>query len=541
MKRLFMLGVLSNFLIQFTFLFQVSAMACEGKSRASLGWLPSFIASSNSCIEEKDKESGNWKIILSKSTIQDMKEMVDIHGARGLSEPVIKLNEILEYVTDNPNSEIYFTLPHYNGDCFYYNENQKKFGISFSNNCSTVKGYLASLIYGLFDSYENAANDVGQLIENRSDLFNIENFSPTSGFLKTYVELTDMQTDALPFNNNLLFKHLLKSPTKLTGPNVAFLNNQLLQKTVSQKFPQLNEMSADTSFRIAGLNVAETRSANFARYLGDVAKNNDWGLVDSLPVSSSCIEYSYNETSFYTVSVNTTSLESCSTGEEVNVARHVDAAIISYIESTKPIPLSYGWNNNGGMLAVDWVEQSPLFRDDFILWHIPNNSGVSSYSEVLEKTSSVNFRSWKIGGTKRQISGSQDKTIAHTLSEKHGIEIVYQEFDTADMAIQALIRGDIDLTLSNPVEMFPYVVNVNTNGIEGLVVLSEKENSTFPEIPSSKELGYDDYFYSVTSVFLNSRTTPSRVNGVQQTMENLVNSPEFSRYLERKLLTSVNK
>lgn len=85
-------------------------------------------------------------------------------------------------------------------------------------------------------------------------------------------------------------------------------------------------------------------------------------------------------------------------------------------------------------------------------------------------------------------AGSIWHVASASLAQATGTKFNYVPFDGAAPAIAALLGGNIDAVAVSPSEVKP---NVDAGQFKVLVVMGDKRSSVVPDVPTTKELGYD--------------------------------------------------
>lgn len=522
---------------------QVSAKdECSGFTYDSNLWERIAGYGSSSCISTQLNDDGDWSVSVSKFTIDLALKIISDEDQFGTPEFEIKLQELSDKIDDGEIASFEFSLPPSNGDCEFSLDNGTKFPISNTTDCRTTKGMIGSILYRILDLEVNVLERerrTEQKVVSVDEALNFDDFLHSGGFLKTFLEMTGFEP-----SSDTLKAALFMDAEIIESLRLAEFKLQANQYAGTTKIVDERKMSSRQAvpFSFVGVEFSEGRSGNFAAAMTAAAIQEGWRSASAILIDNQC-RSSGGEVSnqFRTLNLEEAILEHCQEGFEFDVIPVADTIIASQVfQGDKPIE----WNFNASLrnaFGKEWTEYKPIAYEDFVLWHVPELSGATTYEDFLG-LSDKPTRRWRVGGSTNQISTSQDEFLVEYFRSKYRIDIEYVDLGNAANALEALEAGGVDFTFSNPYEYFS---NVNSSSeISPLVVFSEEPLPYFRGVRTASQLGYDDVLRSVTSAYISDDDHFPRASAdapLDMMWNGILENEDFQEYLGEKYMNPAPK
>jgi len=141
-------------------------------------------------------------------------------------------------------------------------------------------------------------------------------------------------------------------------------------------------------------------------------------------------------------------------------------------------------------LGVDVTKFTPIglmALDTFQLW-VTSDSGIDSLDDWVSTVKAAD--NWNVGGTGK---GQEDSILFAMLQAEFDIDnITYIPFPGGGTVAKNLIGKHILTTVNNPAEQMSFY---QAGQSKPLVQFTDERLSTFPDVPTAKELGTDVVYY----------------------------------------------
>lgn len=123
--------------------------------------------------------------------------------------------------------------------------------------------------------------------------------------------------------------------------------------------------------------------------------------------------------------------------------------------------------------------------------------------------------------------GSVDDITLQYLKSK-GIEVTGVPFPNPGERYTSVLGGHVDLLYEQAGDVRQYL---DSKQIRPLIIFDEQRLEAFPDVPSSKELGYDVYLPQFRAIIIKAGTDPARVKLLADAFKQVYDSPEYQKFL----------
>jgi len=166
-----------------------------------------------------------------------------------------------------------------------------------------------------------------------------------------------------------------------------------------------------------------------------------------------------------------------------------------------------------------------------ILLHpsVPANSMQELIALARAKPDALNYASYG--------NGSQPNLLFEALKKQTGIQITQVPFRGIAPALQAVIAGDVQMTLGGPAALGM----LEGKQLKALAIGRKERLPRLPDVPTLKEVGYPDIDpLSWFGMFAPAGTSPAIISKIQRDVAATIKDPDFSkRFVEGLGLTGV--
>lgn len=127
--------------------------------------------------------------------------------------------------------------------------------------------------------------------------------------------------------------------------------------------------------------------------------------------------------------------------------------------------------------------------------------------------------------------GSIDDVTLRFLESK-GIKLTGVPYPNPGERYTSILGGHVDLLFEQAGDVRQYL---DGNQIRPLIVFNEDRWTSFPDVPCSKELGYEIYLPQFRSIIAKAGTDPDRIKVLADAFKKVAESPEYVEFLEEQL------
>ncbi|MGH2378427.1 MAG: Bug family tripartite tricarboxylate transporter substrate binding protein [Candidatus Limnocylindria bacterium] len=176
------------------------------------------------------------------------------------------------------------------------------------------------------------------------------------------------------------------------------------------------------------------------------------------------------------------------------------------------------WDNFDPVARIHAEEELLFLRTDEDRWETLDE--VVAFAEA-------NPGQLRVGGS---AVGGIDSFVILSLENAAGIDITYVPFDGGGPALRAFLAGDVDVLVGNISDAGP---SVDAGEIFPFAVASEERSTTFPDIPTLTEKGWDVVFVQWRSVFAPKGTPPDRIQILADGFRMALDTESWTQFRER--------
>jgi tripartite-type tricarboxylate transporter receptor subunit TctC len=126
--------------------------------------------------------------------------------------------------------------------------------------------------------------------------------------------------------------------------------------------------------------------------------------------------------------------------------------------------------------------------------------------------------------------GSPDEITVNFFIAR-GLKLISVPFANPGERYTAVLGGHADLLYEQIGDVRSFV---DSKQIQPVIVFSDKRFSVFPDVPSSKELGYDITLPQRRAVIMKAGTDPQKVKVIADALAKVAASPEYKAYLKEQ-------
>ena len=126
--------------------------------------------------------------------------------------------------------------------------------------------------------------------------------------------------------------------------------------------------------------------------------------------------------------------------------------------------------------------------------------------------------------------GSPDEITVNFFIAR-GLKLISVPFANPGERYTAVLGGHADLLYEQIGDVRSFV---DSKQIQPVIVFSDKRFSVFPDVPASKELGYDITLPQRRAVIMKAGTDPQKVKVIADALAKVAASPEYKAYLKEQ-------
>ena len=160
-----------------------------------------------------------------------------------------------------------------------------------------------------------------------------------------------------------------------------------------------------------------------------------------------------------------------------------------------------------------------------LIMAVPTSSGITSPAQFVEKakTESLSYASTGIGNS--------NHLLGEMLMRDAGITLRHIPYEGGSAAVLDLMRGETDIMFYSLSQFQP---GLQTGELTLLAVTADQRSIFTPELPTMKELGYDDVFVSSWyALFAPAGTPPEYIDKLFAALNEALADPEIVAALEQ--------
>ena len=129
--------------------------------------------------------------------------------------------------------------------------------------------------------------------------------------------------------------------------------------------------------------------------------------------------------------------------------------------------------------------------------------------------------------------GSPDEITVNFFIAR-GLKLISVPFANPGERYTAVLGGHADVLYEQIGDVRSFV---DSKQIQPVIVFADKRFSVFPDVPASKELGYDITLPQRRAVIMKAGTDPQKVKVIADTLAKVAASPEYKAYLKEQYAT----
>jgi len=130
--------------------------------------------------------------------------------------------------------------------------------------------------------------------------------------------------------------------------------------------------------------------------------------------------------------------------------------------------------------------------------------------------------------------GSLDEATSAYLGSK-GVKFNPVPYPTPGERYAALLGGHADLLYEQAGDVRQYLTN---NQIKPVIIFREKRLEDFPDVPCSKELGYEIYLPQFRTIVAKAGTDPAKIKVLADAFEKATKTPEWAAFGKEQYMTA---
>jgi len=217
----------------------------------------------------------------------------------------------------------------------------------------------------------------------------------------------------------------------------------------------------------------------------------------------------------------------------VNKAGGSGAIAYSYLNEKKGDP-HYFATATGTYLTTPIQGQSPVSYKDFTQYAVVAAEdfvavvrGDSPYQSLKDVVEAAKARpnGIRIGGAS---VGSNDSIVQFRLEKNAGIKLNYIVFQSGGEVNAAMLGGSVDLAFPNPSEATELI---KAGRLRPLAVFAPQRLPNYPDLPTTREAGYDVTFEQFRGLIGPGGVTPDQALYWQNAIEKMTNTSQWKSYL----------
>jgi len=178
-------------------------------------------------------------------------------------------------------------------------------------------------------------------------------------------------------------------------------------------------------------------------------------------------------------------------------------------------------------LPYDPADFDPVGRASAqtLIMAVPTSSGITSPEQLVEKakTESLSYASTGIGNS--------NHLLGEMLMRDAGITLRHIPYEGGSAAVLDLMRGETDVMFYSLSQFQP---GLQTGELTLLAITAEQRSTFTPDLPTMKELGYDDVLVSSWyGLFAPAGTPPEYIDRLFEALNEALADPEIVAALEQ--------
>lgn len=158
---------------------------------------------------------------------------------------------------------------------------------------------------------------------------------------------------------------------------------------------------------------------------------------------------------------------------------------------------------------------------------VNSNGSMKTWADVEREAKT---RSLKVAVT--GFGSPDDITVNYFISK--GLKLISVPFANPGERYTAVLGGHADLLYEQLGDVRSFL---DSKQIKPIIIFSEKRFSAFPDVPASKELGYDITLPQRRAVIMKAGTDPAKVKVISDALAKVAASTEYKQYLQQQYAT----
>ncbi len=148
----------------------------------------------------------------------------------------------------------------------------------------------------------------------------------------------------------------------------------------------------------------------------------------------------------------------------------------------------------------------------------------------LESYAKANPDKLRVGITGQ---GSLDEVTTAYFGSK-GVKMTAVPFPNPGERYAALLGGHIEVLYEQAGDVRQYLTN---NQIKPLIIFREKRLEAFPDVPASKEMGYDIFLPQFRTIVAKKGTDPARIKLLADSFKKVTQTPDWAAFAKEQYMT----
>lgn len=188
---------------------------------------------------------------------------------------------------------------------------------------------------------------------------------------------------------------------------------------------------------------------------------------------------------------------------------------------TTPLQADTGWE------PTDFTPVCLTATDDAVFL-VPGDSPIQSWEDWVEAAQAERLVVGGIGTV------NVDFIVSAMLAEQAGYEVEYVPFNEEGQLLTALTSGALDAIVSNPAEILG---QVEAGEMRPLLTTADERIDALPDTPTDQELGFEGIPSMPRGVILPPEAPEEAQEYWIDTVQSIVETPEWQQYIESNYLT----
>jgi tripartite-type tricarboxylate transporter receptor subunit TctC len=155
------------------------------------------------------------------------------------------------------------------------------------------------------------------------------------------------------------------------------------------------------------------------------------------------------------------------------------------------------------------------------------NSNLKTWADVEREAKT---RSLKVAVT--GFGSPDDITVNYFVAR--GLKLIAVPFANPGERYTAVLGNHADLLYEQLGDVRSFI---DSKQIQPVIIFAEKRYAVFPDVPASKELGFDITLPQRRAVIMKAGTDPARVKVISDALAKVASSPEYKAYLKEQYAT----